>query len=215
MIQSWTDDANARVGDLPADETDEQFLLRRLAQGDKLAFWRIWMRYREDFFSRCFRWMGGSREEAEDALSSASLKAWKYLSAHAEEIVNVKGWLLRLLYNHCMSLRKTRKQHDDIMQTISAHSDPTAEWHPSVCESPEEVTSRQEVLQDVYYAIGNLPPRLYETAELRLVCGLSYREIATKLNLSPANARKRVQQARSILRTSLVESALATKASKG
>lgn len=205
MMPSWTDYANDRVRDIPADEADEQCLLQRLAQGDELAFWAIWMRYREEFFSRCLRWMGGNREEAEDALSSASLRALKYLSAHAQEIINVKGWLIRLLYNHCMTIRKTRKQHDHIMQNISTRANPKPAWQAIVCESAEEMASRQQILQDVHYAIGNLPPHLHDTAELRLVCGLSYREIATQLNLSPENARKRMQQARSILQTSLVE----------
>ena len=215
MIQSWTNDANDRMRDIPADEADTPFLLQRIAQGDSLAFWAIWMLYWEELFSRCLRWMGGNREEAEDALSSASLKACKYLSAHAQDIVNVKGWLIRLLHNHCMSIQRTRKQHDHIMQKISTLPQPKPAWQPVVCESPEEIASRQQILQDVHYAIGTLPPHLHDTAELRLVCGLSYHDIANQLNLSPENARKRMQQARSILRTSLLETAMGTKASRG
>jgi RNA polymerase sigma-70 factor (ECF subfamily) len=205
--------ANDRAMDLPTDEADVELLLQRLARGDKLAFWAIWMRYREEFFSFCLHWMGGNREDAEDALSSACLKALQHLPDYAEDIVNVKGWLIRLLHNHCMSIRQTLRRHDDIMQKISTLSSPTPEWHSIGGESPEEVVSRQEILQDVHHAIGNLPPRLHDTAKLRLVRDLSYREIATQLNLSPENARKRMEQARTLLRLSLGKTALASMAS--
>ena len=59
------------------------------------------------------------------------------------------------------------------------------------------------MLQGIRRAIGDLPPRLHQTVELRLLRGLSYREIAVQLNVSPANARKRVQQGRTMLQTFL------------
>lgn len=214
MRQSWTDYANDSAMDVPADEADEQLLLQRLAQGDRLAFWSIWMPYQEEFFARCLHWMGGNREDAEDALSSACLRAWKYLPVYAKDVVNVKGWLMCLLHNHCVNIRQTRRRHDYIRLKISVLSHLQPAWHPIVCESPEEVVSRQEILQNIHGAIGNLPPRLYETAKLRLIRDLSYREIATQLNLSPENARKRMEQARCLLRTSLGGTALASTASK-
>jgi RNA polymerase sigma-70 factor (ECF subfamily) len=136
------------------------------------------------------------------------------LPAYAKDVVNVKGWLMQLLHNHCMNIRQSLRRRDHMMQKISILSHLQPEWHPMVGESPEEVVSRQEILQNVHGAIGNLPPRLYETAQLRLVGDLSYREIATRLDLSPENARKRMEQARCLLRTSLVGTALVSTASK-
>jgi RNA polymerase sigma factor (sigma-70 family) len=127
---------------------------------------------------------------------------------HGEEpkdVVNVQGWLRCLLHNHCVNIRQIRRRHDHIRLKISVLSHLQPEGHPIVCESPEEVVSRQEILQNIHGAIGNLPPRLYETAKLRLIRDLSYREIATQLNLSPENTRKRMEQARCLLRTSLGE----------
>ena len=116
MIQLGTDDAKNRGEAIAAGDADEQVLLERLAKGDKRAFWVIWLRYRQEFYAHCLHWMGGNREEAEDALSSASLRALKYLSVHAPAIVNVKAWLLRLLYNHCMSLRRRAKRRGQLLQ---------------------------------------------------------------------------------------------------
>lgn len=49
-------------------------------------------------------------------------------------------------------------------------------------------------------AIEELPPRLRETFILHVQEELSYLEIAEKLNISNPNVRKRISQARSILR---------------
>lgn len=205
MTQPRTACTDDRVVNTQADEVDERLLLQRLAQGDRRAFWSIWMRHQEELFSRCLHWLGGNRAEAEDALSSASLKAWKHLPAHAQDIVNVKGWLIRLLYNHCIDIRRTLKRHHHIVQGMTTLPHPRLEWQPPAGELPEEIVSYQEALQDVRYAIDSLPHALHETVELRFFHDLSYREIAIQLNLSPENARKRVQKARSFLRASLTE----------
>lgn len=203
MIQPWMADHKAGVTDIPADEADEQVLLRRLARGDRIAFWTIWTLYRKDLFIYCLRCMGGNREEAEDALSSASLKAWKHLPAHAQDIINVKAWLLRLLRNHCIDMQRARLRQERVAQKMHLLPNAWPARQRFACDSPEDVVSRQELLQDVRYAIDGLPPGLHETTELRLIRDLSYREIAAQLNLSTENARKRAQQARSILRMAL------------
>jgi RNA polymerase sigma factor (sigma-70 family) len=215
MIPPQMANHNDRVIDIPADEADEQVLLQRLAQGDQIAFWAIWTLYRKDLFAYCLRCMGGNREEAEDALSSASLKAWKHLPAHAQDIVNVKAWLLRLLRNHCISIWRARKRHEHVTHKVCTLPNARPAWQLFEGDSLEDVVSRQELLRDVCYAIDDLPPRLHETAELRLVRDLSYREIATQLNLSTENARKRAQQARSILRLALAGDCPGDLASQG
>jgi RNA polymerase sigma-70 factor (ECF subfamily) len=210
MIQSLVADLDERVTDIPEDEADEQAILHRLAQGDPIAFWAIWMPYQKELFAYCLHWMGGNREEAEDALSSACLKAWKHLPAYAQDIVNVKAWLLRLLRNHCIDIRRARIRHEHVVQRMHTLPHVRSAWQSVACDSPEDVVSRHEILQDVRSAIDDLPPGLHATIDLHLVRDLSYREIATQLNLSTENARKRAQQARAMLRTALATMVLAT-----
>lgn len=210
MIQPLVADLDERVTDIPEDEADEQAILHRLAQGDSMAFWAIWMPYQKNLFAHCLHWMGGNREEAEDALSSACLKAWHHLPAYAQDIVNVRAWLLRLLHNHCIDIQRARQRHEHVVQRMHALPHVRSAWQSVACVSPEDVVSRQEILQDVRSAIDDLPPSLHATIDLHLVRDLSYREIATQLNLSTENARKRAQQARAMLRTALAETVLAT-----
>jgi RNA polymerase sigma factor (sigma-70 family) len=204
MIHPLTADVDERVAGVLTEEPDERVLLQRLAQGDRAAFWEIWATYREQRFSNCLYWMDGSREDAEDALSSASLKAWVHMPAYAPKITHVKSWLMALLHNHCMDIRRALKRQDHNVQKLTALDRGSIGRHSLRGASPEELVSHQELLQDVRHAIDNLPPALHQMVELRFGRDMSYSEISAQFHLSPENARKRVQQARSILRASCV-----------
>lgn len=202
MIHPLTADVDERVAGALTEGSDERVLLQRLAQGDRAAFWEIWATYKEQLFSNCLYWMDGSREEAEDALSSASLKAWARMPACATKITHVKGWLLALLHNHCMDIRRALKRQDHHVQKMTALNRVSIGRHSLRGASSEELVRHKELLQDVRHAIDNLPPALHQIVELRFGRDMSYSEISVQFNLSPENARKRVQQARSILRAS-------------
>jgi RNA polymerase sigma factor (sigma-70 family) len=170
--------------------------------GDLNAFWELWESYRHELFSRhCLRWMGGNVEDAEDALSSAGLKALEYLSTHDVEISNVKHWFKRLLYNHCMTIWRQHKQ--------SLHLDlPRDTGHaPSICEpmaisawhAPEQTVLCRELRQVLQSAIDHLPSLLREPARLRFLYNMRHRDIAFELDVCPANVRKRIQHARPLL----------------
>ncbi|HEY9864749.1 MAG TPA: sigma-70 family RNA polymerase sigma factor, partial [Candidatus Obscuribacterales bacterium] len=65
--------------------------------------------------------------------------------------------------------------------------------------------TRRETAQFLRNAIENLPPRLHEVFVLFADQELSYQEIAQHLNISYDNVRKRISQARKILREQLQE----------
>ena len=55
----------------------------------------------------------------------------------------------------------------------------------------------------IRWALEDLPPNLRQPSILRFYHAMPYRDIATQLHLSPVNVRKRIQQARAILRVQL------------
>jgi RNA polymerase sigma factor (sigma-70 family) len=195
-------DVTSAVGETMA--TADRLSLQRLAQGDTVAFWGLWERYRAELFAHHgLRWMSGNLADAEDALSSSSLKACQYLADTAPEIRSVKGVLTRLLHNHCMEMWREHKRHSNHLREVKASGSSAEETSTTVQESVEETLMRHETGVIIRHAMENLPTRLREVAVLRLLHELSYEDIAARLHILPANARKRFQQARTRLQEQL------------
>lgn len=182
-------------------EEEERMLLRRLDQGDSTAFWKLWERHQDYLYGCCLRWVGGNREDAEDALSSASIKAWNRLPDYVRKITNLKGWLIRLTHNFCMDIHRERERRVGLFQHIENIAEADREAY--VQESSEDVLLRREMCEYIRRAIDSLPPRLREPFILRFYQEMPYRDIAVQLALSIENVRKRIQQARAFLEEQL------------
>jgi RNA polymerase sigma-70 factor (ECF subfamily) len=148
--------------------------------------------------------MGDNQAEADDALSSACLKAWQKLPAYAPDISNVKGWLLQLLHNHCMDIHREHTRHNRIVKCIDDYATLDIEGEPmQASESPENALLRRQIHRAIQRALAHLPARLREPARLRFGHELPHRDIAAHLCLTPETARKRIQQARALLQDQL------------
>lgn len=182
----------------------DQELLQRHAQGNTSAFWQLWEQYRSGLFtSYCLRWMDGDHEAVQDALNSAGIKACERLPAYAQDITNVKGWLIRFLHNHCMDIRRKRERQSRV---AIGPSSPAVSFVQTITrdrDSPENATLHHEMGHVIRLAIEDLPLRQREAARLRFIFNMPYRDIAMTLNLNAATVRKQVQQARSKLKTAL------------
>jgi RNA polymerase sigma-70 factor (ECF subfamily) len=182
------------------ESTETELLLSYIANGDHSAFWAIWNQHRKYLFALCLRQMGGVKFDAEDALSRAMLKAQDKLPLHAEGITDVRAWLGRLISNLCVDIHRERYRMAKGTVSLEEISASDNESMPSNAKSPEEVLLANEMRNYIRRAIEDLPPRLRVPYLLRSLKRTPYREIAAQLHLSSDNARKRVQQARFILR---------------
>lgn len=170
--------------------------------GDTGDFWSLWGQCQDDLMSHhCMRWMDGNHADAEDALSEASLRAYQAWSSKAAELRNFKGWFVRLVQNHCNNVRKAHTRRTRVVQCVE---DIAAVAGESVADedatAPEDAVLRREMDQYIRDAIEELPDRLKRPATLYFLQDVASPDIAAHLNLSPANVRKCIQQARALLR---------------
>ncbi|MBD2562721.1 MULTISPECIES: RNA polymerase sigma factor [Nostoc] len=189
---------------------EETIQLRQTAQCDvyeglrlRTDFWLLWQQYRDYHYSRCLQWMGGDRNDAEDSLSLAMLKAWKKWPDYAGKMTNPKAWLTRLIHNLCMDIHRKRKRSEQSIENIEDIKFADGVEVTSSIESPELDISRREMRAYLYQTIEALPPRLRDPFILRYCKDKPYKDIANQLVLSEENVYKRVQQARTILRKQL------------
>ncbi|MBW8879194.1 MAG: sigma-70 family RNA polymerase sigma factor [Acidobacteria bacterium] len=151
---------------------------------------------------RCTR----QEADAEEAFSRASLLLYHKLPAYLERVENLRGWILRLTFNACMSLhRESRRRGEQSLEEIGAASladEGLLDTSPE--GDPESSYLQKEMSQFLRSSIENLPERLRDTMIGHLSLG-SYREIADRLAINEANARKRMQEAREVLSRGLAQ----------
>ncbi len=183
---------------------EERILLRSLSGGDREAFWPLWLEHRLHLYTVCLRQMHGSKADALDAVSRSMLLAFRKLPAHATKIENLQAWLTRLTRNVCADIRREQQRlsvvgamagiaPDEIVSEELLAADPSP--------SPEEVVLSNEMRVRLQHAIDSLPPLLRCVAQMRFLHEASYEAIASTLSITEPTARKRVQLARTVLRS--------------
>lgn len=181
---------------------EAQVLLGCIAEGDYSAFWNLWQKYQKHLFAVCLRQMGGMHADAEDALSRAMLVALDRLPRHARSVIHPRAWLTRLTCNVCVEMHREHKRRKG---NLSAQSEAARNYQSGECliSSPEDDLLLDELLIFLSRIVDDLPSRLRKPFILRFELELPYQEVAEELRVSTDNVRKRIQQARAILRVEL------------
>lgn len=166
------------------------------------SFWQQWQQHQDYLYRCCIKWMGGNRTNAEDALSRVMIKAWEKVR-EGRVIKNFKAWLTQLTYNLCVDIYREGNRGAVGVEDLELIA-PGEGWI-SEAETPILAATQRELEEFLEDAIDHLPPRLREPFILYVKKELSYQEIAGELNISYDNVRKRISQARAILRERLHE----------
>jgi RNA polymerase sigma factor (sigma-70 family) len=195
--------------DATGDDRVAHTLLDSLAQGNSCAFWELWGLHQAQLYQICLSHMVGVREDAEDALSRSMLRALDKLPHVSPQIENVKAWLIRLTLNLCADMHRERKRRTRRLEQMDDGLAPGVDLGPREGYSPEELFLSQEGYTSICEAIDDLPDRLREPFALRFFQEMAYVDIAERLMLTNENVRKRIQQARDILKRRLTVAAVA------
>ena len=184
-------------------EINEHYLMSRLARGDVSAFRDLWEQYRGYLYICCLRWLGTNRYDVDDALSRASIKAINGLLNNGHNITHLKGWLSRLTHNICMDIIRERNRRRRSLYRIGELAE-IGEWQIAYSPpSAEEALLQGEMAATVRRAVNVLPCRLQLPSMMRFFQEMPYQDIARQLKITPATARKRIQQARAIIQDHL------------
>src|SRR5215813_9894692 len=137
--------------------SDELVLVHAAKAGDMSAFEELVRRYDRNVF-RIAQHITQNREDAEDVVQEAFLKAYQHLPGFQEQS-KFYTWLVRIAVNE--SLMKLRKRRAD--KTVSLDQEieteensmprEVADWSPN----PEEVYGQSELNSILTKTIGGLP----------------------------------------------------------
>jgi RNA polymerase sigma-70 factor (ECF subfamily) len=174
----------------------EHDLLRRIAEGDEMAFRQLFNAYRKQIFSYVLK-ITDSREMAEDALQEIFLTIWSRRDK-LSGITNVNAYLHRMAHNHAYhAFRRIAREMLVLDQLKHPDLDP---WDPNTALISKEVKMQIQNL------VERLTPRQREVFLLSREDGLKHEEIASRLGLTRETVKKHMVDALRFLREELGQS---------
>jgi RNA polymerase sigma-70 factor (ECF subfamily) len=169
-------------------------LVGRVLDGDSAAYAVLVARYR-DRYARFAVHMLGSREDAEEALQDAFVRAYRALP-RCEDPDRFASWLFRILVNRCRTAgaRRLRRERSVLLDDEAVAR--ASRDHPA-----ENTAWREEIDR----ALAQLPAEQREAFLLKYVEELSYEEMAELTGAGISALKMRVKRACERLRGLLEE----------
>ena len=183
--------------------SEELMLVQAAKGGDVAAFEELVKRYDRNVF-RIAQHITQNREDAEDVVQDAFLKAYQNLEQFQGQS-KFYTWLVRIAVNEAlMRLRRRRPERmvsldEDVKTEDDSVPREVADWAPN----PEQLYKQSELKDILTRTIQGLPPSFRTVFVLRDVEGLSTEEAAEALDLSIPAVKSRLLRARLQLRERL------------
>lgn len=180
----------------------ETGLVEAAKGGDPAAFEQLVNLYERKIFRLAMN-ITGNREDAEDVMQNAFLKAYEHLPGFQGDS-RFYTWLVRIAVNEgLMRLRKRRPGQVSIDEPVAGEEDlmprEIEDWGPS----PEQRYAQSELGEILDRVINELPEDFRTVFLLRDVEELSTEETAELLDLSVPAVKSRLLRARLKLRQKL------------
>lgn len=195
--------SNSTIGAAAVMAHDDIALVHAFKSGDIAVFDQLVKRYSARLLSIA-QHVTHNREDAEDAVQEAFVKAYRKLSQFREQS-QFSTWLIRITVNESlMKLRKRRSIRelpigDDLQLEGGIAPFDLGDWAPN----PEELYAQSELRNILRAELQELRPGLRVVFVLRDIQGLSTEETAEVLELSSAAVKTRSSRARLRLRERL------------
>jgi len=131
-----------------------------------------------------------SRDDAREVSQEAYLKLFIALRSHPERDHAPKA----LLYTTARNLAISRIRHQQLVERSALAVTVNEEMHADR-QSPEKHARTSEELRSLLSIVNQLPPRCRKVLMLRLVEGLSQKEIAASLGIAVSTVEKHLAKA--------------------
>jgi RNA polymerase sigma-70 factor (ECF subfamily) len=170
----------------------DRALLQRIQGGEESALQELLSRYWESVV-RVTAQLLDSWDSAEDVAQETFIRLWERREDWGLD-GSVRGLLFRIARNAAIDARRKRSADERAAAQVPERSQ---------SESPADVTEQRELEATVNQALNALPERRREVFILVRHHGLSYKEAAETLELSPQTVANHMSLALADLRTYL------------
>lgn len=202
-------DRPAAVSRNPAEPTDEA-LLDRVREGADWAAEVLVRRHQDKAYAIALTMTDGDREEAWDMTQEAFLKAFRKLDSFQGNAA-FYTWFYRILVNTCLDGRRRRIRRErrflpwrwgrsDGAETASAAEEPPDTGADS---DPLAMLSGKQLAGEVKRAVGSLPEKQQTAFQLKVLHGMTIREIAAVMGAAEGTVKSHLFRATRHLRETL------------
>jgi len=182
------------LGTMEDRDLQDRRVVGVVLQGDRDAFAVLVARYQRLVAGAAWR-SGVPREEIEDVVSEAFIKAYRHLDRYRPDHP-FSTWLYRLAANHALDHQRRRRKERGRAEMPEQLDDPLP--------GPDARVEQQERAACVRTALTTLRPKYREVIYLVYVEGFSVEQAARSLGLPQGTIKSRLLRGRRALRERLV-----------
>jgi len=183
--------------------TDTELIERCLA-GSKESFDELVRRYQSAVYGTAYHCVGNFAD-AQDLAQEAFLRAYLHLS-ELREPAKFAGWLRQVTWRVCLDwLEKQQRRGENVSIEAMEEEGKTIDALRSDAPSPAEQVEAIELREAVQAAIRSLPENYREPLILVHINGLTYKEVASYLDLSLSTVKWRLHRARRLLKKEMIQ----------
>jgi RNA polymerase sigma-70 factor (family 1) len=175
---------------IKSTESDEH-LLARVAKGDEYAFKVIFDRYHRKIYAYALRILA-SPVQAEEVMQETLLKLWLQ-GSKLSAVNNLQNYLITISSNKAISILRRRKLE------LAARKAMDGVWTETHNDTIEQIllNDSKKVVQE---ALMLLPDNQRAVYELCHIDGLTYKQAAQQLGLSPLSVQTYMKKALKFMR---------------
>ncbi len=177
-----------RVND-PEDASLDADLLRRIGEGDRVAFAEFYDRHSALMYSVACKILNNS-DEAEDVLQEACLQIWEKARAFDPKLGRVSSWAAILVRNRAIDRIRASQRRNRLADEAGAEIAITNE----VSNLANEAVHGFDKAKIIQSAIGELPAEQRHAIELAYFSGLTQHEISQKLSEPLGTIKARIRR---------------------
>ncbi|MDQ8202001.1 sigma-70 family RNA polymerase sigma factor [Pelagicoccus sp. SDUM812003] len=182
----------------------ESELIRRGQAGDRKAFDQLVRMHQDKVYGQALR-MLKSETEAQDVAQLAWIKAWNKLDTFRQDSA-FSTWLYRITtFTALDAIRKRDSRRESLADQEFLEHASQSEVSPVASAQQIRSLERKELHQRLLQAIEQLPEKLKTALKLRELEGLTYEEIAKKLNCKTGTVMSRLFNARKSIQKHLID----------
>ena len=167
-------------------------LVELVLAGEQDAFEALVERYKDSVQNLAYRMLGNTTQ-AEDVTQEVFVRAYTQLATY-KPAHKFSTWLLSIASHLAIDQLRRRR-----FLALPLEDVPFLEWMADLGTGPEQSALQGEQQDEIQLYLQRLPSKYRAVIVLRYWYDLSYEEISTALNLTPALVKARLHRARELL----------------